>query len=74
MAKKNNNGVQGVSIVESRLAMWGTAENRARLLVQELVKLNEFDAADVAKRLLNHCRAGFDVTYDEYKAIGPAQG
>lgn len=75
MAKKNNELAQttAVSIIESKLTMWGTASNRARLLVQELVKLGELDAADDAKRLLNHCRAGFDAAYAEYKnnpAIG----
>lgn len=75
MAKKNttNEIATAVSIIESRLTMWGTASNRARLLVQELVKLGDLDAADDAKKLLNHCRAGFDAAYAEYKdnpAIG----
>ncbi len=60
-------------IVESRLTMWGTAANRARLLVQELVKLDELDLADDAKVLLNRCRAGFDEAYAEYRD-NPAVG
>lgn len=73
MAKKNAENINAVSIIESRLTMWGTAENRARLLTQELVKLNELEAAEIAKRLLNHCRAGFDEAYAEYKD-NPALG
>lgn len=74
MAKNTTNEIAtAVSIIESKLTMWGTASNRARLLVQELVKLGDLDVADDAKKLLNHCRAGFDAAYAEYKdnpAIG----
>lgn len=64
MAKKNTeNKINAVTIVEAELTMWGTAENRARLLTQELVKLGELELADDAKVLLNRCRAGFDRAY-----------
>ena len=75
MAKKNTeNTVNAVTIVEARLTMWGTAENRARLLTQELVKLGELDLADDAKRLLNRCRAGFDAAYADVAVDNPARG
>ena len=61
---KNINGTQPVAIVNSDIEKWGTAVNRARLLTQELVRLERFDLSDRAKELFDECVIGFNEAYD----------
>lgn len=56
--------VTQVAIVEADLTKWGTALNRARLLTQELVKLEEYDLADEAKVIFDECVKKFGTAYE----------
>lgn len=72
----NNNETTNVRIMESRLTRWGIADNRANLLVRELVKLYQdapvgedltsaqiLKMVETAKELELCTRKGFDIAY-----------
>lgn len=54
-----------VVIVSSRLTEWGVCENRARLLVQSFIKMEEYELANIAKALLKRARLGYDDECDK---------
>lgn len=72
----NNNETTNVRIMESRLTRWGIADNRASLLVRELVKLYQdapvgedlssaqiLKMVEAAKEIERCTRKGFDMAY-----------